>query len=92
MEWFDTWGLPLIVFLPLAGMLILMGTAFYLPLFRLIMVVAAANVGSLIASVLFPVVVLPWLAPEVGGIQGVLDLLVQGPENGVRIVRGGFGL
>ena len=65
---------------------------FAVPLFRLIMVVAAANVGSLIASVLFPVVVLPWLAPEVGGIQVVLDLLVQGVENGVDIVRGGLGL
>ncbi|WP_227131378.1 TraB/GumN family protein [Halorubellus salinus] len=65
---------------------------FAVPLFRLIMVVAAANIGSLVASVLFPVVVLPWLAPEVGGIQGVLDLLVQGAENGIDIVRGVVGL
>jgi pheromone shutdown protein TraB len=65
---------------------------FAVPLFKLIMVVAAANIGSLVASVLFPVVVLPWLAPEVGGLQGVLDLLVQGVENGVNIVRGVLGL
>ncbi len=65
---------------------------FAVPLFRLIMVVAAANIGSLVASVLFPVVVLPWLAPEVGGIQGVLDLLVAGAENGIDIVRGVVGL
>ncbi|NHN40830.1 TraB/GumN family protein [Halorubellus sp. JP-L1] len=68
------------------------GRMFDVPLFRLIMVVAAANVGSLVASVLFPVVVLPALAPEVGGVQGVLDLLVQGVENGVRIVRGVVGV
>jgi len=68
------------------------GRMFDVPLFKLIMVVAAANVGSLVASVLFPVVVLPWLAPEVGGIDGVLALLVQGVENGIGIVRGVLGL
>jgi len=70
----------------------IVGRMFDVPLFRLIMVVAAANVGSLVASLLFPVVVLPWLAPEVGGLQGVIDLLVQGVDNGVRIVRGVVGV
>jgi pheromone shutdown protein TraB len=69
----------------------LVSQMFDVPLFRLIMVVASANVGSLIASLLFPVVVLPWLAPEVGGISGVVDLLIQGVENGISIVRGVIG-
>jgi pheromone shutdown protein TraB len=58
------------------------------PLFKLIMIVAMTNVGSFIASMLFPVVVLPWLAPEVGGISGVIDLMWQGLYNGIDIVTG----
>ncbi|PSQ44171.1 conjugal transfer protein TraB [Halobacteriales archaeon SW_7_68_16] len=58
------------------------------PLFKLVLVVAATNVGSIVASFLFPFVVLPWLAPEVGGVGGVLDLMVQGMENGLAVLRG----
>ncbi len=61
---------------------------FEVPLFRLIMVVAMTNVGSLVASLLFPFVVLPWLAADVGGIGGVTDLMWQGLENGVEFLRG----
>jgi pheromone shutdown protein TraB len=61
---------------------------FDVPLFRLIMVVAMTNVGSFVASMLFPVVVLPWLAADVGGIGGIVDLMWQGLENGVDIATG----
>jgi hypothetical protein len=52
------------------------------------MVVAMTNVGSFVASMLFPVVVLPWLAADVGGIGGIVDLMWQGLENGVDIATG----
>jgi len=61
---------------------------FEVPLFRLIMIVALTNIGSLIASLLFPFVVLPWLAADVGGIGGVTDLMWRGLNNGVDIVTG----
>jgi len=57
------------------------------PLFRLIAVVGMTNVGSLVATLLFPVVVLPLVAPE-GGTAAVGDLVGQGVENGVEILRG----
>jgi pheromone shutdown protein TraB len=61
---------------------------FDVPLFRLIMVVALTNLGSFVASVLFPFLVLPWLAADVGGIGGVTDLMWEGLNNGVDIVMG----
>jgi pheromone shutdown protein TraB len=61
---------------------------FEVPLFRLIMIVALTNIGSLIASLMFPFVVLPWLAADVGGIGGVTDLMWRGLNNGVDIVTG----
>ena len=62
------------------------------PLFRLILVVALTNVGSMIASFLFPFVVLPYLSRDVGSVAGVVDLMVQGAENSVDLVRGWVGL
>ena len=56
------------------------------PLFRLIAVVAMTNVGSLIASVLFAVVVIPWLAPEIGGVGAISDLMVRGAENSAALI------
>lgn len=56
------------------------------PLFRLIAVVAMTNVGSFIASLLFPIIVLPWLAPEIGGIGALGSLLVQGAENSAQLI------
>lgn len=61
------------------------------PLFRLIMVVALTNVGSLIASVLFPIVIIPWLAPEIGGISAVSDAIVRGANVGLQLVLGALG-
>ncbi|MFT4889767.1 MAG: pheromone shutdown protein TraB [Halobacteriales archaeon] len=66
----------------------LVSRMFDVPLFKLIMVVAMTNIGSFVASMLFPFVVLPWLAPEVGGIGGVADLMWQGLNNGVDIAAG----
>ncbi|WP_254534674.1 TraB/GumN family protein [Halomarina litorea] len=56
------------------------------PLFRLILVVALTNVGSMIASVLFPFVVLPYLSQDVGSIAGVVDLMVQGARNSIDLI------
>ena len=56
------------------------------PLFRLIAIVAMTNVGSMIASYGFVFVVLPYMSAEVGGIAGIVDLMLDGVENGARIV------
>ncbi|MFC4437499.1 MULTISPECIES: TraB/GumN family protein [Natrialbaceae] len=61
---------------------------FDVPLFRLIMIVALTNVGSMIATVLFPLVVLPWLAPEVGGVDALMNELIRGAENSLELIRG----
>ena len=58
------------------------------PLFRLIAVVAMTNVGSFIATMLFPLVVLPWLAPELGGVGEIVDLMVQGARNSADLIWG----
>jgi pheromone shutdown protein TraB len=56
------------------------------PLFRLILVVALTNVGSMVASlVVFPAV-LPWLSADVGGVAAIGDLLVEGARNGASIL------
>jgi pheromone shutdown protein TraB len=62
------------------------------PLFRLILVVALTNVGSMIASFLFPFVVLPYLSQDVGSVAGVVDLMVQGAHNSIELIRGWVGL
>jgi pheromone shutdown-related protein TraB len=56
------------------------------PLFRLVVIVAATNVASVIASALFVVVVLPWFGGQVGGIAGVERLLLEGLRNGLARV------
>ena len=58
------------------------------PLFRLILIVALANVGSAVASyVVFPLL-LPYLAADIGGIDGVTRLLWAGIEQGTQILLG----
>lgn len=64
----------------------LLGEMLEVPLFRLIAVVAMTNVGSMIATFTFPFIVLPWLAPEVGGIGGLGSLLVEGAENSLEML------
>jgi len=61
---------------------------FDVPLFRLIMIVALTNIGSLIATLLFPLVVLPWLAPEIGGVDALMGELIAGAENSLELIRG----
>ena len=61
---------------------------FEVPLFRLITVVALTNIGSIIASFLFITVVVPYMAPEIGGLSGVGNELINGAQNGAEILRG----
>ena len=58
-----------------------------IPLFRLILIVALTNVGSMVASFLFAIVVLPYLAADVGGIDGIVRLMIEGARNSVDLIR-----
>ena len=70
---------------PIADLMARMRTV---PLFRLILIVALANVGSAVASyVVFPLL-LPYLAADIGGIDGVARLLWAGIEQGAQILVG----
>ncbi|SEV94358.1 TraB/GumN family protein [Natrinema salifodinae] len=60
---------------------------FDVPLFRLIMIVALTNIGSIIATFLFPFVILPWLAPEIGGVDALMGELIRGAENSLELLR-----
>jgi len=64
----------------------LVGQMFDVPLFRLIMVVAMTNVGSMIASLLFAVYVLPLFATEIGGVEGVSRLMLEGARNSAELL------
>ncbi|WP_121822553.1 TraB/GumN family protein [Halostella salina] len=66
----------------------LLSRMFDVPLFQLIMVVALTNIGSMIASFLFPFTVLPWLAPEIGGVSGLMNELIAGAENSAELIWG----
>ena len=58
------------------------------PLFRLILIVAMTNVGSMIASALFATTLLPILAADVGGVDGVVRLMLQGARNSIELIWG----
>jgi len=64
----------------------LIGQMFDVPLFRLIMVVAMTNIGSMIASLLFAVYVLPLFATEIGGVEGVSRLMIEGARNSAELL------
>jgi pheromone shutdown protein TraB len=66
----------------------LVSDMFAVPLFRLIMIVAATNVGSIIASALFVAYLLPLFALDLGGAAGVTRLLFEGAQNGWEILWG----
>ena len=66
----------------------LVSDLFGVPLFRLIMVVAATNVGSIVASALFVAYLLPLFALDLGGAAGVTRLLFEGARNGWEILWG----
>ncbi|MFC7203537.1 TraB/GumN family protein [Haloferax namakaokahaiae] len=59
---------------------------FDVPLFKLIMVVAAANIGSMIASFLFVTYVLPVIAADLGGVSGVTSLMLDGAANSADLI------
>jgi len=62
------------------------------PLFRLIMVVAATNIGSIIASVAFVTYLLPQFAVDLGGADAVVSLLLEGARTGWQIVGQTLGV
>ena len=64
----------------------LMSSLYDVPLFKLIMIVAMTNIGSIIASFLFPFVIIPLIAPDIGGISALFDALLQGVENILNIL------
>ena len=62
------------------------------PLFRLIVVVAMTNVGSIVASLLFAVYVLPAMfGAEVGSVDEVTRLMLRGAQNSVDLLQGLVG-
>ena len=58
------------------------------PLFRLIAVVAMTNVGSLIATLLFPIVVLQFFFEDISTVAQLGDTLLEGARTGFDVVRG----
>jgi pheromone shutdown protein TraB len=59
---------------------------FDVPLFRLIMVVAMTNVGSIVASLLFVAYVLPLFAADLGGVDAVTRLMLDGAANSADLI------
>ena len=66
----------------------ILGEMFDVPLFRLIVVVALTNVGSVIASLLFAAYVLPAMAADLGGIEAVTRLMLEGATESARWLWG----
>ncbi|MEF8781258.1 MAG: TraB/GumN family protein, partial [Haloferacaceae archaeon] len=61
---------------------------FDVPLFRLIMVVAMTNVGSMIATFLFATYLLPMFFAELGGVEAVSREMIRGARNSADIIWG----
>lgn len=61
---------------------------FDVPLFKLIMVVAMTNIGSLVASLLFAAYIIPLFGAELGGVDGVTRLMLQGASRSADIIWG----
>ncbi|ESS05869.1 MAG: TraB determinant protein, partial [uncultured archaeon A07HB70] len=61
---------------------------FDVPLFRLMMVVALTNVGSIVASLLFAAYVLPAMAADLGGVDAVSRLMLEGATESARWLWG----
>ena len=59
---------------------------FDVPLFRLIMVVAMTNVGSMIATFLFATYVLPMFFAELGGVEAVGREMIRGAQNSADLI------
>ncbi|MDH5021078.1 TraB/GumN family protein [Halobacterium rubrum] len=58
------------------------------PLFRLIAVVAMTNIGSTVATLLFPFVVLPLIGGPFDSVGAVSDAMVRGAENSAEALWG----
>ena len=63
------------------SVLYFMSQLYSVPLFKLILIVAMTNIGSLIASLLFPFIIIPLIAPDIGGISVLFDMLLIGIKN-----------
>ena len=61
---------------------------FDVPLFRLMVVVALTNVGSVVASLLFAAYVLPAMAADLGGVEAVTRLMIEGATESARWLWG----
>ncbi|WP_280536524.1 TraB/GumN family protein [Halopenitus sp. POP-27] len=59
---------------------------FDVPLFRLIMVVAMTNIGSIVASFLFATYLVPLFSAELGGVADVSQLMVDGARRSARTI------
>ncbi|WP_144920098.1 TraB/GumN family protein [Halorubrum salsamenti] len=57
------------------------------PLFKLIVVVAMTNIGSIVASFLFAVYVIPAMFGDVGGVDEVGRLMIEGAQTGADLIR-----
>ena len=64
----------------------ILGEMFDVPLFKLIMVVALTNVGSIVASALFVSYILPLLGAELGGVDGISQLMLDGAANSAELI------
>jgi len=64
----------------------ILGEMFDVPLFKLIMVVALTNVGSIVASALFVSYILPLLGTELGGVDGISQLMLDGARNSAELI------
>ena len=64
----------------------ILGEMFDVPLFKLIMVVALTNVGSIVASALFVSYILPLLGTELGGVDGISQLMLDGAANSAELI------
>jgi len=58
------------------------------PLFRLIAVVAMTNIGSTIATLLFPFVILPLIGGPFDSVGAVSDAMLRGAENSAEALWG----
>jgi len=59
---------------------------FEVPMFKLIMIVALTNVGSIVASVLFVSYILPQFGTELGGVDGISRLMLDGARNSAELI------
>ncbi|MFB6085662.1 MAG: TraB/GumN family protein [Halodesulfurarchaeum sp.] len=64
----------------------LLGNMLDVGLFRLIVIVALTNIGSMIASVLFPFVVLPHLGEDFESVSAISRAMIEGAANGADII------